>query len=107
MAADLASLVDDLWAESGSLDDVLSGLRPEQWILATPAVGWSVGDHVSHLAYFDTTTLQSLTAPDQFRVDAAALRARGDDFSDRIAADHRVLPAPDLHAWFRTARAEL
>jgi uncharacterized protein (TIGR03084 family) len=107
MAADLAALVDDLVAESGSLDIVLDGLRLEQWSLATPAAGWSVGDQVSHLAYFDSTTLQSLIAPEQFRVDAVALRARGDDFSDRIAADHRDLPGSDLHAWFQTARAEL
>jgi uncharacterized protein (TIGR03084 family) len=107
MPADLAALVVDLVAESDSLDVVLDGLRLEQWSLATPAVGWSVRDQVSHLAYFDSTTLQSLIAPEQFRVDAVALRARGDDFSDRIAADHRGLPGPDLHAWFRTARTEL
>jgi uncharacterized protein (TIGR03084 family) len=107
MGADLAALLDDLVAESGSLESVLAGLRPEQWSLATPAVGWNVGDHVSHLAYFDTTTLQSLIAPEQFRVDAATLRAGGDDFSDRIAAEHRAMPSKSLHAWFRIARAEL
>ena len=61
MAADLAALVDDLVAESEVLHAALDGLRPDQWSLATPAAGWSVGDHVSHLAYFDVTTLQSLT----------------------------------------------
>jgi uncharacterized protein (TIGR03084 family) len=107
MAADLAALVDDLVAESCSLDAVLEGLRPEQWSLATPAVGWNVGDQISHLAYFDSTTLQSLIAPQHFGVDAALLRAGGDNFSDRIAAEHRDLPGPELLAWFRTARAAL
>jgi uncharacterized protein (TIGR03084 family) len=107
MAVDLATLVDDLVAESGSLDGVLSGVGAEQWSLATPATGWSVGDQVSHLAYFDGTMLQSLIAPQQFRVDAAILRAGGDDFSDRIAAEHRGLPGRELLAWYRTARAAL
>jgi uncharacterized protein (TIGR03084 family) len=107
MTADLAALVDDLVAETAVLHDALDGLRPEQWSLATPAAGWSVGDHVSHLAYFDVTTLQSLLNPEQFRLDAAALRAGGADFSDRIAAEYRSLPGEELLAWFRTARSAL
>jgi uncharacterized protein (TIGR03084 family) len=107
MAADLAALVDDLVAETGVLHAALEGLRPEQWSLATPATGWDVGDHVSHLAYFDVATLQSLLDPEQFRLDAAALRAGGDDFSDRIAAEYRSLPGEALLAWLQTARAAL
>jgi uncharacterized protein (TIGR03084 family) len=107
VAADLGVLVDDLVAETAVLHGALDGLRPEQWSLATPAAGWSVGDHVSHLAYFDGTTLQSLLDPEQFRLDAAALRAGGDDFSDRIAAEYRNLPGEALLAWFRAARAAL
>jgi uncharacterized protein (TIGR03084 family) len=107
MAADLAALVDDLVAETAVLEAALDGLRSEQWSLATPAAGWTVGDHVSHLAYFDVTTLQSLSDPEQFRLDAAALRAGGDDFSDRIAAEYRGQPGEALLGWFQTARAAL
>jgi uncharacterized protein (TIGR03084 family) len=107
MAVDLAALVDDLVAETAVLHAALDGPGPEQWSLATPSAGWSVGDHVSHLAYFDVTTLQSLLDPEQFRLDAAALRAGGDDFSDRIAAEYRGLPGEALLAWFQTARAAL
>src|ERR1700722_18107587 len=107
MAADLAALVDDLVAETAVLQCALDGLRPEQWSMSTPAVGWSVGDHVSHLAYFDGTTLQSLTDPEQFRLDAAVLKADGDDFSDRIAAEYRSLTGEALLAWFQTVRAAL
>jgi uncharacterized protein (TIGR03084 family) len=107
MGADLGVLIGDLLAESAALRAVLDGLRPEQWSLATPALGWSVGDHVSHLAYFDGTTLQSFTDPEQFRLDAAALRAGGGDFSDRIADECRGLPGTDLLAWFQAARAAL
>ena len=76
MAADLAALVDDLVAETAVLHATFDGLRSEQWSLATPAAGWSVGDQVSHLAYFDVTTLQSLTDPEQFRLDASASEGR-------------------------------
>jgi uncharacterized protein (TIGR03084 family) len=107
MAADLAALVDDLVAETAVLQAVIDGLRPEQWSLATPAAGWCVGDHLSHLAYFDVTTLQSLSDPEQFRLEAVALRAGGDDFSDRIAAEYRSLPGEALLAWFQTVRAAL
>ncbi len=107
MVADLAALVDDLVAETAVLHAVLEGLRPEQWSLATPAAGWSVGDHVGHLAYFDVATLQSLLDPEQFRLDAAALRAGGDDFSDRIASEYRGLSGEARLAWFQTARAAL
>jgi uncharacterized protein (TIGR03084 family) len=107
MAADLPALVEDIVAESAALDALLDGLRPGQWSLATPATGWNVGDQVNHLAYFDGATLQSLTDPEQFRVDAVALTASRDNFSDRIASEYRGRPGAETHGWFRTARASL
>ena len=95
------------WPKPPGSYATLVGLRPEQWSLATPAVGWSLGDQVSHLAYFDVTTLQSLVDPEQFRLDAAALKAGGDDLADRIAAQYRGLSGEALLAWFQTARAAL
>jgi uncharacterized protein (TIGR03083 family) len=107
MAAELSVLVDDLVTESVALRGVLDQLGPAEWSLPTPATGWSVGDHVSHLAYFDEMTLQSLVDPDQFRRDAELLTAGGDDFPDRIAAEHRRRSGTDLLAWFLDARAAL
>jgi len=105
MTADPQSLVDDLVAESAALADVLAGLRPQQWALATPAAGWSVADQISHLAYFDEQTLQSLSDPVQFRREAERL-VRGGNFPDRIAAEYRDRRI-DLLGWFRTARSAL
>jgi uncharacterized protein (TIGR03084 family) len=107
MAADLSALVDDLVAESAALEAVLERLRPTQWSLPTLAAGWAVSDQVSHLAYFDEATLQSLVDPDQFRRDAEVLRSGGAGFPDRIAAQHRGRPGADLLSWFRDARAAL
>lgn len=107
MVADLSALVDDLVAESAALDAVLEGLRPSQWSLPTPAAQWAIGDQVSHLAFFDEATLQSLVDPDQFRRDAEVLRSGGPGFPDRIAAQHRGRPGADLLSWFRQARGAL
>jgi len=107
MGADLSALVDDLVAESAALDAVLERLRPSQWSLPTLASGWAVGDQVSHLAYFDVATLQSLVDPDQFRREAEVLKSAGPGFPDRIAAQHRGRPGADLLSWFREARTAL
>ena len=107
MAADLSALVEDLVAESAELDAVLERLRPSQWSLPTPAAGWAVGDQVSHLAYFDETTLQSLVDPEQFHRDAEVLTSGGPGFPDRIAEQHRARPGADLLSWFREGRSAL
>ena len=107
MPADLSALTDDLAAESASLEEILGPLPPARWQLPTPAAGWTIADQVSHLAYFDETTLLSITDPDRFRREAAALAGRGDDFPDRIAAEYRHLGAAELLAWFHAARQAL
>ena len=107
MPADLKPLLDDLAAESAALDAILAALGPADWRRPTPAAGWTIADQVSHLAYFDDVTLVSITDPDQFRLAARALTADGDDYPDRIAAEHRHLDGVALLAWFRTARQAL
>jgi uncharacterized protein (TIGR03084 family) len=107
MPADLSTLTADLVAESASLEEILGLLAPPDWQLPTPAEGWTIADQVSHLAYFDETTLLSMTDPDRFRREAAALAGRGEDFPDQIAADYRHLGAEDLLRWFRGARRAL
>jgi uncharacterized protein (TIGR03084 family) len=107
MAPGLTGLIDDLRAETEILDAILAPLSAAEWKLPTPAAGWSITDQVSHLAYFDETTLLSLTDPDQFRRGATSLVTRGDDFPDQIAAEHRHLGGPELLAWFRRARTQL
>jgi uncharacterized protein (TIGR03084 family) len=107
MPADLRALTLDLVYESASLGAMLAALTADQWRLPTPAPGWTIADQVSHLAYFDETTLTSIRDPERFRREAAALAGRGDDFPDQIAAEYRHLGPAELLTWFMTARRAL
>jgi uncharacterized protein (TIGR03084 family) len=103
----IASLVDDLLAESGELRGVLAPLTAGDWARPTPAAGWTVADQVTHLAYFDDVTRLSVTDPGQFQAEAGRLTAGGQDFPDRVAARFRDTPPREVLAWFDRSRAEL
>jgi uncharacterized protein (TIGR03084 family) len=103
----IASLVDDLLAESGELRGVLAPLAAGDWARPTPAAGWTVTDQVTHLAYFDDVTRLSVTDPEQFQAEAEQLTAGGQDFPDRVAARFRDTPPREVLAWFDRSRAQL
>ena len=48
-------ICDDLLAETADLLAILDTRTDAEWNAPTPAVGWSVRDQVSHLAFFDET----------------------------------------------------
>lgn len=102
-----ARLLEDLAEETAVVDALVASLEASDWGLPTPAQGWSIHDQVSHLAYFDEQAVLAVASPSRFREGARRLIAGGMDFPDRIAADLRSMPVPDLLEWFRAARAEL
>jgi hypothetical protein len=73
----IASLVDDLVAESGELRAVLEPLPAGDWARLTPAAGWTILDQVTHLAYFDDVTRLSITDPARFQAEAGQLSEGG------------------------------
>jgi uncharacterized protein (TIGR03084 family) len=103
----LGSLLQDLAAESGLIEDLLMGLEASDWELATSAPGWAIRDQVSHLAFFDQAAVSAATQPDQFRVDAAELLSLGACFPDIVAERYRSMPSVELRTWFRAARTDL
>ena len=107
MSTALQSLLVDLSAETSDLEEVLDELTPAQWEYATPAVGWSVHDQISHLAFFDEAAVLAATDPERFAVEAQALVDLGPEFPDRVAERFRDMPVAELSAWFRSARREL
>lgn len=109
MPVSMDALADDLAAESAVLRELIAPLPEEGWRQPTPAVGWSVGDQVSHLAYFDDVAVQSAVEPDAFReaVANAPLVDGAPVDPDSIAAEHRDLSGAELLRWFDTARGRL
>lgn len=107
MAASMKDLIVDLLAETEVAETMLSGLPADVWELPTPAAGWAVRDQVSHLAFFDEMSVLAITDAERFRAEADAHMAGGMDFPDRIAAEYRSVPIPELHAWFRGSRLAL
>jgi uncharacterized protein (TIGR03084 family) len=66
VAADLGALLDDVVAESADLTRMLAVAPTQVWSMATPAEGWSVGDQVGHLWFFDREARRALQDPDGF-----------------------------------------
>ena len=105
MPVDLVALLDDLDAETAALREILEPLRDSDWQLATPAPGWSIGDQVAHLAYFDDMAVSAATRPEEFAVIQASV-ADGAENPDTIAARYRHLSPAQLRDWFGRARAD-
>lgn len=105
MRVTMDQVLDDLVAETHVLRDLVAGLDDAAISAPTAAVGWSIRDQLTHLAYFDETATQAATDPSAFRCDAATLMAGGMDFPDRIAAEHAGLGADEVREWFTRARA--
>jgi uncharacterized protein (TIGR03084 family) len=106
MPADVAALLADLDDETAALREILDRLPDSEWQQLTPAPGWTIGDQVSHLAYFDEAAAAAATRREEF----AAIRARlagGAENPDTIAARYRDLSPGQLRDWFDRARTGL
>jgi len=106
MPADLGALIADLSAETAWLHQIIDPLAAGDWQRMTPAAGWTIGDQVSHLAYFDEMAVTAATDPDAFALARDQSVATGDT-PDTIAARYRRLTPAELRDWFSRARGEL
>lgn len=100
------ALCDDLVAEHDDLDRIVaSGDRLD---VPTPAAGWSVGDQISHLWFFDQRALLALTDPNAFSADAARLMASLESAGEDASVEQgRALSGTDLLANWRRDRTAL
>ena len=103
----MEALCDDLAAEHADLDRIVGdGARLRE---ATPAAGWTVGDQISHLWFFDQRALMALTDPEAFAADAVHLQASmaATGGTDLSAEAGRALPPAELLDNWRTDRGAL
>lgn len=107
MPADLRSLCEDLLAEREDLDRILASLDGGGWSTPTPAPGWSVLDHVTHLAFFDDTARLAVTEPDRFQAERDRMQSSAPDLVDAVAAEHRGIAGEDARAWLRRSGVAL
>ena len=106
MPADLGELVGDLAAETVAVRSLIAGLDEAGWRKPTPAVGWTIGDQISHLAYFDDAAVISATDADRFAAELMSDVEKGltaDDVVERF----RNLSGPELLRWFDQSRQRL
>lgn len=97
--ADLANLLTDLADESAELEALVAALPEADWVLPTPAPGWTVAHQIAHLAWTDHVAFLATTDVAAF---LASVSRAGDDFHgfvDRGAAEFLAPPAELLQRW--------
>ncbi|MDQ1700636.1 MAG: hypothetical protein QOG34_2499 [Frankiaceae bacterium] len=103
MPADLTALLDDLAAEHADVDALVDGRD-----LAAPsaAAGWTVGDCLGHLWFFDREAAKALVDPDAFMAGLERIAADIGAYMDAHLDEARALGTA-LPESARAARATL
>lgn len=109
-APGLNAITSDLAEESSDLDRIVAALDLVDWDRPTPAVGWTVRDQISHLAYFDDVATLALNDPDAFApislAVSHAMESGEDPMQEHLLRGRSMTPS-DLMAWWRYARQQL
>jgi uncharacterized protein (TIGR03084 family) len=99
VAGDLAALLTDLQAETDDLDAIVSGADLRTLSTPTPAKGWTVGDTIGHLWFFDREGRRALEQPEAFVASLDALIADPDAYMAGHLKQIRGLGESLLPAW--------
>lgn len=105
-----SELLDDLVAESADVDNLVAGLKPWEWKIATPAPGWTVAHQIAHLAWTDEIALLSATSPDgfaDFLREGLAAAESVPSFIEAVAAEGAQSEPAELLARWRGGRDDL
>ncbi len=103
MAADMTALLDDLAAEHADLDALVAG---RDLTAPSAAAGWTVGDCLGHLWFFDREATTALVDPDAFGTGLQQIAADPDGYMAAHLDEARAL-GPALPAVSREQRAAL
>src|SRR3954471_4909174 len=99
----MTAILDDLQAEHADLDRLAPGAALDK---PTPAEGWTVGDTVGHLWFFDREATTALTDPDAFQAAVEQALTDADAFLARPLDDPRA-PGARLPEVWRATRSAL
>jgi len=99
-------ICDDFVAEAEALDGIVSddGVDFDR---PTPAPGWSIGDQISHLWFFDQRAHLALTDPEAFLADAETLLADSGAGTHASVQVGRSMVAEELCDAWRADRVRL
>ena len=103
MPADMTALLDDLAAEHADLDSLVAGRNLDA---ASAAAGWTVGDCLGHLWFFDREATTALTDPATFADHLGEIAADPDGYMRAHLDEARAL-GTTLPATARATRASL
>jgi uncharacterized protein (TIGR03084 family) len=100
-------IVDDLRAESDSLDGLVAELPAERWANATPAAGWTIAHQIAHLLWTDRVALLSVDDEAGFNEVLGAAAEDPAGFVDRGAEEVAATAPAELLADWRATRHRL
>jgi uncharacterized protein (TIGR03084 family) len=100
---DIAPILTDLRAEHADLDAMVTGA---DLTTPTPAAGWTIGDTLAHLWFFDRDATTALTDPERFVAGLDAIAKDPEGFMARTLGDGRALGDRLPQVW-RETRGEL
>ncbi len=101
MAVDLDGLFADLRAETEDLLALVHSQGPldEVMAAATPAVGWTVGDTLGHLWFFDREARRAAEVPEEFSAALPELIADADGYMTRALSAAAKLGPRVVPTW--------
>ena len=102
----LPAVCDDLADESANLMQLLSPLTEAQWLIDTPAAGWTIRDQISHLAFFDETGTLAATDADAFAASTRALMSGADPMAGPVERGRLMEPFA-VRDWFEIVRGQM
>lgn len=98
---------EELLKESDAAFDFVDSLDELEWQSPTVVPGWTVRDHVAHLARFDEAARVALTNPSAFRRLAELDQATQPWFPSHLGKQISHLPSEGIADWFNRARRAL
>ncbi len=103
---DVADVVSDLVAESAEVDGLVADLPAADWTRETPAVGWTIGHQIAHLAWTDQAALLAIRDPEAFQAHLQKASASAESLTEQGAEEFLDEPASLLARW-RDGRRQL